>query len=501
MALFMGIDVGTSSLKALIIDEDGRELAVESHKYDVIYPSAGYAEQNPAIVWNTAIDVLSNLTSKNAALSKDIVAIGFSGQMHGLLMTDEHYNPVYNTIIWQDHRSNNQIEEIYNKIPRESFNRITLNQLSTGYLITSLLWMKENEPDAFKNIKHILLPKDFIRIKMCGGEGTDISDASATVIFDTAKRDWAWDLIDKLDLNRDIFPVCHESSEIAGYVSEECSKLTGLKKGIPVVYGGGDTLMHELGCGLVDGKQPWVSNIGTSCQISCIAESPVFDKLYRTNTFCCVKENLWMLMAVGMSGGSSMKWIQQIVGAPSFETMNEYAETVSAGSDGVIFLPYLSGSRCPENAPFSTGVFVGLKIEHSKQHLIRSVMEGVVYSLRSDLELLKEITGNDPDRIIASGGGARGKLFLQMQADIFNKPIYTTEAKEQACLGAAITAAVGTGYYSSYDAACAQTVRFNKEIIEPQRANVSKYNQMYGIYKEIYNSNEKIFEMSRSLNT
>lgn len=493
MSYFMGIDVGTSSVKALLMDENGVEAGVASRKYDVLQPQKNYAEQDPEEIWNATKETLRELAIKYPQIVENIKGISFSGQMHGLVLIDRHGNPVCNMIIWQDHRSVDQREKIYNLVPEETFNHTTLNQLSPGYLVMSLMWMKEHQPEIYEKADLLLLPKDYIRYKMCGTLGTDVSDASATVIFDTANRCWPWGIIEKLQLRKELFPICHEAREIAGEITAECAKATGLPEGIPVVYGGGDTLMHEIGTGLIGETCPWVSNIGTACQITCVMDRPVYDSQFRTNTFCCVKENLWMLMAVGMCGGSAMKWMQGILKIDSFEQLNELAEQTKAGSDGIIFLPYLSGSRCPQNDPLSKGIYLGLSLEHGRNHLVRSTMEGVVYSLRSDLDLLRQLTGKEPDRMIASGGGARGKLFLQMQADIFQKELYLTESAEQACIGAAITAAIGVKHYQSFEEGCNAAVRLKEETIVPDEENSRIYQEYYQVYHDVYESNKELF--------
>lgn len=493
MAYFMGIDVGTSSVKALVIDENGMEIASASRKYDVLYPKLNYAEQDPQGIWEAAQEMLLELSGCYPEIVSQLNGISYSGQMHGLLMIDKEGNPVYNMIIWQDHRSMAQKEKIYSLVPFEEYNRISLNQMSPGDLIMSLMWMKENEPEVYEKADLFLLPKDYIRYKMCGNLGTDISDASASMIFDTSNKSWPDSLISRLGLRRELFPECHKSWEIAGAVTKECAKLTGLREGIPITYGGGDTLMHEIGTGLIAEDRPWVSNIGTSCQVTCVMNKPVYDNKFRTNTFCCVKDDLWMLMAVGMCGGSAMKWMQKILNVEGFDNLNQMAEAVRPGSDGVIFLPYLSGTRCPDNDPVSKGIYLGLSLEHGREHLVRSTMEGVVYSLRSNLDLLKELTGKDPEYMIASGGGARGKLFLQMQADIFEKTLRITESAEQACLGAAITAAIGTGYYQSFEEACEKAVRLKDEVIEPIPENSRIYQGYYEVYREIYGRNKELF--------
>lgn len=493
MAYFMGIDVGTSSVKSLIMDGEGTEIGSASRKYEVLKPQMNYAEQDPEEIWEAVKGTLLELSARYPKETAQLKGISYSGQMHGLVLVDGDGKPVCNMIIWQDRRSVDQREKIYSLVPFEEFNRVTLNQLSPGYLIMSLMWVKEHAREIYDRSALFLLPKDYIRFRMCGTFGTDMSDASAAVIFDTAKKCWPWDVIERLELRKELFPECHESTETAGVITRACAEECGLPEGVPVLYGGGDTLMHEIGTGMIDEGRPWVSNIGTACQVTCVMGRPVYDEQFRTNTFCCVKEELWMLMAVGMCGGSAMKWMQGILGVSAFEDLNRMAEQVRPGSDGVVFLPYLSGTRCPENDPLSKGIYFGLSLDHGREHLVRSTMEGVVYSLRSDLDLLEELTQKKPETMIASGGGARGRLFLQMQADIFKKPIYTTKSAEQSCLGAAMTAAVGTGYFSSFEEACERAVRFQDEVIEPIAENSRRYEEYYQVYRKLYGCNQELF--------
>lgn len=496
MDCFIGIDVGTSSVKSIIMRADGKILGVAQEKYDVLRPLPGYAEQVIEELWQATCATLKALSGQYPEVMHAVKCVGYSGQMHGLVMLDRNNRPLRNAIIWEDQRSVQQIGEILNKVPGDEFNAITLNTLSTGYLISSLIWVRDQEPRIFERVHKLMLPKDYIRFKMCGEIGSDMSDASSAVIFDTANRNWAWSIIDRLSLPRDIFPECHEAYECAGRITAEAAALTGLVAGTPVVYGGGDTLMHEVGTCMIDETRPWVANIGTSCQVTCAMNQPKHDKAYRTNTFCHVKEDLWMLMSVNLSGGAAMKWLGDMVfQGLSFAEMNEMAATVSVGSDGLIFLPYLTGGRSPDNDPRARGMFMGLNLSHTKAHFVRSTMEGVVYSLKNSFETLESIVHKTPDRVIASGGGARGQLFLQMEADAFNRPIYTTVEAEQSCVGAAITAGVGVGYYASYGEACDAVVRFHDTVIEPIAENVRRYEEYFAIYKELYGRNREVFHM------
>lgn len=486
MKCYMGIDIGTSSTKTLLMQEDGTILATAQQEYDIIRRQPGYAEQNMDEIWKAVQKTVKELAARCSGEIGELEGISYSGQMHGLVMVDEAGTLIRDAIIWADQRAGAETKMVYNCIGKDTFHNTALNDLSSGFLLTSLLWVKFHEPENYKRIFKVLLPKDYIRFCMCGKLATDYSDASASMAFDTGRKQWAWDILDQLNLDRCIFPECHESYEIAGELTPQAAEILGLKPGIPVVFGGGDSLMQEIGNGVVSAEDPWICNIGTSCSLNCAAEFPVYDKQFRTNTFCHVKENLWMLMGANLCGGIVLKWLKnQVFYMNSYDQMTSEAETVKPGSEGLLFLPYLSGSRCPVNDPEAKGVFTGLTLNHTRAHMIRSAMEGIVFGMKTSMEIFKE-TGIDTKKIIASGGGARGKLFLQMEADILEKEVITVEGEEQACVGAAITAAVGTGAYKNFHQACERAVHFRSERVEPIEEHIKIYRDRYPIYEKIY---------------
>jgi len=493
MSHFLGIDIGTSSTKSLLIDADGAIIGTAQEGYDFSQPYPGFAEQDAEVLWLAVQKTIRSLVTRFPKEAEDIKGISYSGQMHGLVMLDKDGNVIRDIIIWADIRSGKEIEEIYSVIPQEEYNSVTLNPLCTGYQAASLAWVRKHEPENYGKIVKIVFPKDYIRYKMCGTIGVESSDASGSVIFDTGKRNWAWDFIDRLGFPRDIFPECHESYHLAGEVSAECSRLTGLKEGIKIAYGGGDTIMQQVGNGMVSDNGVWVSNIGTSCQLSCAASRPVYDKLFRSNTFCHVNENLWMMMGANVTGGLCLKWLKnKMVHGESFEAMDLEAEKVPAGSDGLLFLPYLSGARCPHNDHNAKGMFFGLTLDHTQAHLIRSTMEGIIFSLYDCYQIFEKC-GMEPQRMIASGGGARGDLFLQIQADMYNREIYTNLGKEQSCIGAAIAAAVCVGEYASYNEACGKIVKYSDRVVVPNPENHKIYMERFQVYSELYSHNKNLF--------
>lgn len=497
MNYYLGVDIGTSSVKSLLMDAKGHVAGTSQVGYDIIKNRPEYAEQDMEQLWEAARKTIADVVRRYPEEAAQIRGISYSGQMHGLVMTDENGSLIRNAIIWADQRSQAEIHKIYDIVGEDAYRSVALNSLSTGFLIASLMWVKEHEPENYEKIRYIMLPKDYIRFRMCGEYGTDMSDASSGAIFDTKRRRWAWELIDSLGIDRQIFPKCHESCEVVGTVSRACAEATGLKCGIRVACGGGDTLMQAVGNGIIS---PGVlsANIGTACQISGGFNEPLYDEEYRTNTFCHVKKDLWMLMGAHLSGGVAMKWLMnQILYMDTFDEMTALASKAPAGSEGLLFLPYLSGERTPYNDPDAKGIYFGMTLRHGREHMIRSTMEGIVFGLRTSIEIFKGL-GIEYSKIIASGGGARGQLFLEMQADIFDCDIYTNVGNEQAGIGAAITAAVACGEYADYEEACARLVRMKDTVVTPNRENQKYYEEQFAVYRELYGHNKDLFHMKGS---
>lgn len=494
MNYYLGVDVGTSSVKSLLMDSGGKTVGTSQIGYDIIKEKLQYAEQDMEKLWEATKETITDLVKRYPEESAKIHGISYSGQMHGLVMIGADGKLIRNAIIWADQRSEKEIQKIYDITGKDTYRGTVLNSLSTGFLISSLMWVKEHEPENFEKIRYVVFPKDYIRYKMCGEIGTDMSDASSGAIFDTKKRDWAWGLIEKLQMPKEIFPECYEAYEAAGTVNKECAEQTGLKEGIKIAYGGGDTLMQGVGNGII---RPGVlaANIGTSCQISGGFNEPLYDEKFRTNTFCHVKEDLWMLMGAHLSGGVALKWLMNnILEMGSYDEMTSLAATVPAGSEGLVFLPYLSGERTPYNDPNAKGIYFGMTLKHERAHMIRSTMEGIVFGLRTSIEIFKDL-GIEYHKIIASGGGARGKLFLEMQADIFDCEIYTNQENEQACIGAAITAAIAAGEFGNYEEACDKLVHMKDTIVTPNHENQKYYEEQFAIFRELYGHNADLFRL------
>lgn len=492
MECFVGIDLGTSSVRAVAVDPMGRTIADGQCEYDIMKPELNRAEQDMEQLWQATIQAIRKMLSAAPEIREGIRGIGYSGQMHGLVMVDADGRPIGNAIIWADQRTGETIKKIYETVPEEQFGQVFCNRLSAGFLLPSLMWVKENEPQNYEKIYKVMLPKDYIRYRMCGEFGTDASDASSTGMWDMKNRTWAYEILNRLGVETDILVESHEAYEKAGVITDECAAQTGLKKGTFVAFGGGDSLMMELGNGMIKSGR-MASTIGTACHLTCALDAPLYDPALRTNTWCHGGEKLWSIMGAHLSGGVALKWLKNnILEYGSFDDMTAIAQTIPAGSEGLLFLPYLNGERTPHNDPDAKAVYLGMTLKHTKAHLIRSTMEGIVYSMKESYAIFRSL-GITADRVIAAGGGAKSPLFRQIQADMYDCPIYTNQGKEQASIGAAMTAAVGSGYFRDYEEACESMVRLNQEITEPIRENVKKYEEEFLRFKEIYHANKKLF--------
>ncbi len=495
----MGIDLGTSSVKTVLMGRNGTVLSSHAVAYPIDSPQDGFAEQQPELWWEAAAETIRAAMLKATVHPTDIAGVGFSGQMHGLVMVDEHHQAVRPAIIWPDRRSTGQIKQAYEKLGREAITKTTLNCLFPGFQLSSLLWIKENEPENLKKTKWAVAPKDYLRLQLCSGPGpeeaaTEITDASATLAFDTGNRSWAEELITKLGLPRSLYPSCSEPHRIAGNVSKEAAKATGLLAGTPVVFGGADQAMQAVGNGII-GTGIVSTTIGTGGQVFAFSSRPVMNPDLNTHTFCHAVPGSWYVLGATLSAGLSLRWFRErISGGRTFEEMSREAENVPAGSNGLVFLPYLNGDRTPHLDPDAKGIFFGLTYEHTRAHMTRAIMEGVAFSIKESLEIIKIL--NIPlDKVIASGGGAKSPLWRQIQADVYGKVLFTVTNDEQACAGAAMTAGIGTGIYRDFSDACSQVVRFEDSTTVPDPAAAETYRTRFEVYRELYRRNRDLFTL------
>lgn len=493
MAYLLGIDLGTSSVKSVLMDQEGTLLAIRQQEYTFDIPREGWAEQDPEVWWQATAKTVREALQQAEIVPSEIVGVGFSGQMHGLVPLDKNGKPIRKAIIWCDQRSVAQVERIRQIIGVKRLGEITHNQIATGFQTASLLWMKEHEPKLYEKTAVVVLPKDYLKYKLTGKLSTDVTDAASTLAFDVCQRKWSTELIQDLGLNPQLYPPVFLPEELGGLVTKDAANQTGLLEGTKVFHGGADQVMQAIGNGIIAPGQVSVT-IGTGGQVFAPLTSPLYDPQLRSHTFHNFSRNSWFFMGATLSAGLSLRWLRDtVLGGMSYQEMDKLVSNVERGSEGLIYLPYLSGERTPHMDPYARGMFFGLTLHHSRAHMMRAVMEGVVFSLRDCLELFYQM-GQNCEKVIASGGGARSGPWLQMQADILNREIYTSKMLEQAGVGAAISAGVGAGVYESYRQACDKVIQWNQVPCTPDPQGVAQYQEYYQLFKELYQVNKPYME-------
>lgn len=491
-SLYMSIDLGTSSVRAFVADLEKRAYWAEGEGYDVLIPRLGYAEQDPELWYAKTAQCIRRVLASSGVDPKAIAAISFSGQMHGTVALNADHRPVMNAAIWMDQRSGEVLDEIQTLLGGDFIAENTQNRIAAGYMVGTLYWLKTRNPALYSRIHRVMLPKDYIKYRLSGVISTDYSDAAGSLAFDNRRLCWATPMLDRLGISESILPECGPSTRVVGRVTAEAARDTGLREGTLVVNGGGDSFMQAVGNGIIE-EGVFASNIGTAGQISTTVSRPIYDSQLRTSTFAHVIPERWQIFGGCLNSGISLKWItKQILEDTDYAAMNRAVAARPAGCNGLFFLPYLTGERTPHMDPKARGVFMGLTLDHGRADMERAVMEGVAYALNDCLNVLLE-TGARCDRIIAAGGGARSDVWLQIQADIFGRDVYRSASLEQACLGAAITAAVGAGAYTDFETACARCVDRPTQVFHPIEGNAAFYRRAYPIFRDIYRQNREIF--------
>jgi xylulokinase len=484
---FLGIDLGTSAVKIILVEENGNVIGSTSKEYPVYYPQPGWSEQNPEDWWNATKDGIRELIIKTGVKNDDIKGIGLSGQMHGLVLLDENNNVLLPAILWNDQRTQEECDYITQKLGKERLTKYTGNKALTGFTAPKILWVRKHRPDVYKKIHRILLPKDYIRFKLTGEYATDVSDASGTLLFDVENRRWSKEMLDALEIPYNWMPKCYESTEVTGYVTKDVADLTGLKEGTIVVGGGGDQASGAVGTGTVKSGIVSVA-LGTSGVVFASQDKYVVDEENRLHSFCHANGK-WHVMGVMLSAAACLKWwVDEInnfgKASVTYDELLEEAEKVRAGSGGLIFLPYLMGERTPHSDPYARGCFIGLNMTHNRGHMTRAILEGVAFGLRDSLEIIKEL--NIPvNEVRVSGGGAKSVLWRQILADIFGVRVDMVNATEGPAFGAAIMAAVGYGIFKDVEEATSELIKVNDSVY-PIEENKDKYNEVYKIYRNLY---------------
>lgn len=499
MAYLLGIDIGTSGTKTVLFDELGNTIASALEEYPLYQPNIGWAEQDPEDWWQATVAGIRKVLAKSGKKPEEISGVGLSGQMHGLVMLDKDGKVLRRSIIWCDQRTTAECAQITSLIGAERLIEITANPALVGFTASKIMWVKNNEPAIFEKTAKILLPKDYVRFRLTGEYATEVSDASGMQLMDIPKRCWSGEVMSKLGIDRSQVGELYESQEVSGKVNAQAASLTGLREGTPVVGGGGDQAAGAVGNGIV---KPGIvsSTIGTSGVVFAYLDKISIDPKGRVQTFCHAVPNTWHVMGVTQGAGFSLKWFRdnfcrtemntaEQMDVDPYVLMDQEAEKVRPGSNGLIYLPYLIGERTPHLDADARGVFFGLSTVHKKRDLIRSVMEGVVYSLRDCMEIIKGM-GVNINEVRASGGGGKSRLWKQMQADVFGTPMTTINSSEGPALGVALLAGVGTGVYKSVAEACDTAIQV-KNIQQPDMALHEKYSKFYSLYGQLYRSLKK----------
>jgi len=489
--------VGTGGTRTLIIDEQGRVVASDTEEHvPFASPKIGWAEQQPEDWWRACGIAVRKALVKSKLQPGDIACVGFSGQMHGAVMLDEEDRPVRPALIWCDVRTDEQCRELNEKIGPEKIIQLTCNPALTNFTLTKFLWVRENEPENWKRVRSVMLPKDYVRFRLTGERAIDMADASGTLMLDVTHRRWSKEMLDAGEIDERLLPALFESPDVCGKVSPEGASATGLKAGTPVVAGAGDQAAGATGMGIV-APGAVSATIGTSGVVFAATDRPALDPKGRLHTFCHAIPGRWHVMGVTQAAGLSLRWFRDQFGAGKddgrdpYERLAEEASRVVPGCDGLLWAPYLMGERTPHLDPQARAALVGLTATHTRAHIIRAILEGVAFSLRDTFGIFAEM--NVPVKNIRlGGGGARSELWRQIQADVYGQEVEIVEAEEGAAYGAAILAGVGAKAWPTVDDACRAVIRVSKRI-PAKSANMSVMNQSYAAFRKVYPATRSIF--------
>lgn len=494
MAYILGVDCGTSGTKTVLFDETGKVMASKTIEYPMYQPKNGYAEQDPADWVDAMKGTIKAVMAQSGVKKKEVKGIGISGQMHGLVMLDKNNKVLRRSIIWCDQRTANEVEQMNRIVGREKLIEITANPALTGWTAAKILWVKNNEPEIYSEVRHILLPKDYLRFILTQEYATEVSDASGMQLLDVPNRRWSDEILSAFEIDKAWLGKVYESCEVTGTLTKKMADELGLCEGTIVVGGAGDNAAAAIGTGVAkDGKA--FTTIGTSGVVFAHTSQVSIDPKGRVHTCCAAVPNSWHVMGVTQGAGLSLKWFRdnfcnaeketaKYMGVDEYYLMDKQAETVPIGANRLLYLPYLMGERTPHLDPDARGVFFGLSAMHTKKEMLRAVLEGVSYSLRDCVEVFREMNIDVSD-MMACGGGGTSPLWRSMLADLYNCPVKTVASKEGPALGVALLAGVGAGIYSSVPEACEAVVKTDK-VQNPVAENVPAYESFYRLYTEIY---------------
>lgn len=495
MSYYLGIDIGTSGTKTLLVDAGGVVIAEASANYPMSQPRPGWTEQDPEDWWKATVKTVKAVVKKSGVKPAEVRGIGLSGQMHGSVFLDKQNEVIRPALLWNDQRTAAQCDEIESAVGgRKKLIKLVANPALTGFQAPKVLWLRENERKNFDRLHRVLLPKDDVRRRLTGEHVTEVSDASGTLFLDVVNRRWSKKLMAALDLDIDLLPSVVESHEVTGKLTSAAAKMLGLTTDCFVVGGAGDCAAGAVGNGVV--KTGILStSIGTSGVMFVHSDTPQYDEAGRLHTFCHAVDGKWHMMGVNLTSGGSLQWwvdsilqgLSGISNAKRFEAATHEAQSAAAGSGGVVFLPYLNGERTPHADPNARGTFAGLNLSTGRGEMTRAVMEGITFALRDSLAIIKDC-GVPVKQIRASGGGSTNPFWRQMQADVFGQKITTLEVEQGPAYGVALLAMVGGGEFKTIEAACQATIKIADQT--PVDRNAAKvYQRLFPIYRDLYHAN------------
>lgn len=483
MPYLLGLDIGTSGAKALLCDEQGQVINTATATYPLSQPQPLWSEQEPSDWWQGAQSALQQVVTQVDVAPDQIMGLGLTGQMHGAVFLDKANQVLRPAILWNDQRTAAECVEITEKVGAARLIEIAGNPALTGFQAPKILWLRRHEPDHYAQLAHVLLPKDYVRLLLTGHYATDASDAAGTLLLDLQARDWSDELLQRLDIPREWLPGVYEGPAVTGRLRADVAVSLGIPAGLPVVAGGGDNAAAAVGTGIIRSGAISAS-IGTSGVVFAHSDTLRFDPAGRLHTFCHAVPQAYHLMGVTLAAGGALRWYRDTVAqGVSYDELTAEAATVPVGAEGLLFLPYLTGERAPHLDPLARGAWIGLTARHTRAHMTRAVLEGITYSLRDSLEIMRALAV-PMEFAVAIGGGARSAMWRQMQADVFGLKVVTMQADEGPAYGAALLAGVGVGLFKDVSAACA-LLREQTEVY-PQAETSAQYERYYRMYTRQY---------------